>query len=78
MNFIVTLTEKGQLTVPKPFREDLRLGPGDTLLVKVENDALLLDKPHTPNLAELDAKLPPPNGTGKVMTAQSSPKAGQE
>lgn len=40
----VTLTSKGQLTLPKEYRDKLRLDKGSRLAVVLKGDALLLKK----------------------------------
>ncbi len=37
------LTDKGQLVIPKPIRDALRLGPGSELLVTLEGGRVVLE-----------------------------------
>lgn len=39
---IVTLTSKGQMTLPKDIRDDLHLKPGDRLLIEKRGDEYVL------------------------------------
>ncbi len=41
---LVTLTSKGQLTLPKEYRDKLRLDKGSHLSVSVKGDILILKK----------------------------------
>lgn len=41
---VVTLTSKGQLTLPKQYRDKLRLDKGSQLAVALKGDTLLLKK----------------------------------
>jgi AbrB family looped-hinge helix DNA binding protein len=41
MSHYATLTSKGQLTIPKEVRDQLALGPGDTIVWTVVNDHLV-------------------------------------
>jgi len=51
----VTLTSKGQLTLPKEYRDQLRLDKGSQLAVALKGDTLLLKKVYqTVPLAESD------------------------
>ena len=51
----VTLTSKGQLTLPKEYRDKLRLDKGSRLAVALKGDTLLLKKAYkVAPLAEAD------------------------
>lgn len=51
----VTLTSKGQLTLPKEYRDKLRLDKGSRLAVALKGDTLLLKKVYkVAPLAEAD------------------------
>lgn len=51
----VTLTSKGQLTLPKEYRDKLRLDKGSRLAVALKGDTLLLKKVYkVAPLAESD------------------------
>lgn len=43
-----TLTSKSQVTVPKPIREHLRLGPGDQVEFRIVADGSVRVEPVTP------------------------------
>ncbi|MDQ6924980.1 MAG: type II toxin-antitoxin system PrlF family antitoxin [Candidatus Eremiobacteraeota bacterium] len=45
------ITSKGQITIPKSIRERLRVGPGDRVAFRVENDGVV-----TVNAATLDLR----------------------
>ncbi len=40
-----TLTTKGQVTIPKPIRDRLGLGPGSTVEFEIEEDGRVLLRP---------------------------------
>lgn len=42
-----TLTSKGQLTLPKPSRDFLHLGPGDRLDFLIKDDGTVILRPAT-------------------------------
>lgn len=44
MEFAAKMTSKGQVTIPKPVREIIRLRPGDRVLFRVEHDAAVLTR----------------------------------
>ncbi len=44
----VTVDKAGRLVLPKSFREDLRLQPGDELEIRREADTILLSPLRTP------------------------------
>ena len=39
-----TITKKGQVTIPKPFRENLHIKEGDSLVFEMKDDMLILKK----------------------------------
>jgi AbrB family looped-hinge helix DNA binding protein len=39
-----TITKKGQVTIPKPFRDDLQIKEGDSLAFELKGDMLILKK----------------------------------
>ena len=55
-----TLTSKGQLTVPKPVRDRLRLHPGDRLEFFLRDDGHVEMVPKKSSLRELKGMVPPP------------------
>jgi len=50
--FIVKVTRKGQVTIPKRFREILSIDEGDSLYVRLEGDRVILTKPGIPEPGE--------------------------
>jgi AbrB family looped-hinge helix DNA binding protein len=46
MNGKVTLDQAGRLVLPKPVREALRIGPGDSLNVAIEGERVVLTPVH--------------------------------
>jgi len=42
MDIAAKLSSKGQITLPKPVREILKLSPGDRVLFRVERDRAIL------------------------------------
>ena len=55
-----TITTKGQVTVPKPIRDKLRLKPGDKIDFIMEPDGELRIAPVTASVKELKAMVPKP------------------
>jgi AbrB family looped-hinge helix DNA binding protein len=39
-----TITKKGQVTIPKPFRERLQIREGDSLVFEIKDEMLILRK----------------------------------
>lgn len=48
-----TITQKGQVTIPKPFREKLHIKEGDTLIFEVKGDTLILKKKERKSILSL-------------------------
>lgn len=48
-----TLTSKGQVTIPKPIREQLRLHTGQRLDFQLDSDGRLIVKPRARDIREL-------------------------
>lgn len=62
MGFQATITSKGQMTVPKDVREQLKIKPGDKCYVWVRNGEMIV-VPRNKPLADLVGALgSPPNG----------------
>jgi antitoxin PrlF len=57
---IATLTSKGQITLPKPIREKLRLHAGDKLDFILRDDGRVEMVPRKTGLADLKGMIPPP------------------
>lgn len=57
---IATLTSKGQLTLPKPIRDQLRLHAGDKLDFFIRDDGRIEAVPKRSAMTELKALIPPP------------------
>ena len=55
-----TLTSKGQLTLPKPIRDQLRLHAGDKLDFFVREDGHIEIVPKKTPMTDLKAMIPPP------------------
>jgi len=46
---IVSASSRGQIVIPKDIRNELRIGPGKKLLIKIEGDhAIILPLPDDP------------------------------
>ena len=46
---IVSTSSRGQIVIPKDIRNELRIGPGKKLLIKIEGDhAIILPLPDDP------------------------------
>ena len=41
---MTTVTKKGQITIPKPFRDKLRIEEGDIVIFEIKDDSLVLKK----------------------------------
>jgi AbrB family looped-hinge helix DNA binding protein len=63
---VSTVSEKGQVTIPKEAREHLKVGAGDKVLFKVEGDRVLIMRIGERRLSEtLDSQKPwPLSGLG--------------
>jgi len=48
-----TITKKGQVTIPKPFRESLHIKEGDSLTFEIKNDILILKKKERKSILNL-------------------------
>jgi antitoxin PrlF len=57
---IATVTSKGQITIPKPVRESLRLHAGDKLEFTVTDDGEVLLRPVTRRVDDVFGRLHQP------------------
>jgi len=57
---LATLTSKGQVTVPKPIRERLRLHAGDKLDFFLRDDGHMEVVPKKSSMKDLKGMIPPP------------------
>jgi AbrB family looped-hinge helix DNA binding protein len=48
-----TITKKGQVTIPKPFRESLHIKEGDSFVFELKNDMLILKKKERKSILDL-------------------------
>jgi len=48
-----TITKKGQVTIPKPFRERLHIKEGDSLFFEVKDGILILKKKERKSILSL-------------------------
>jgi AbrB family looped-hinge helix DNA binding protein len=48
-----TITKKGQVTIPKPFREKLCLKKGDSIVFEMKGDLLILKKKERKSILSL-------------------------
>lgn len=55
---IMTLTRKGQVTIPRAVRRALGLQPGDHVLITLEGDRALLIPARRHSLTQLQGALP--------------------
>jgi AbrB family looped-hinge helix DNA binding protein len=60
MHVAAKMTSKGQITVPKVVREQLKLEPGDRVVFRVEGNRATLAR--TPNFLDLAGVVPVPPG----------------
>ena len=47
---MLTVTKKGQITIPKPFRDQLHINEGDSFDFEVKDDALILKRKECKSL----------------------------
>ena len=55
-----TITSKGQVTLPKPLRDQLQLEPGDKIEFLLDDDGKLRVEPVTASVTQLKGMLPRP------------------
>lgn len=48
-----TITKKGQVTIPKPFRDKLQIKEGDSLTFEVKDNILILKREERRSILEL-------------------------
>ncbi len=48
-----TITKKGQVTIPKPFRESLHIKEGDSLVFELKDNMLILTKKERKSILDL-------------------------
>lgn len=48
-----TVTKKGQVTIPKPFREQLHIKEGDSLIFDIREDILILKRKERKSILSL-------------------------
>jgi AbrB family looped-hinge helix DNA binding protein len=48
-----TITKKGQVTIPKPFRESLHIKEGDSLVFELKDNMLILTKKERKSILNL-------------------------
>ena len=58
-----TITSKGQVTLPKPVRDRLRLRPGDKIDFILEEDGCLRVTPVTASVSQLKGMVPKPESS---------------
>ena len=58
-----TITSKGQVTLPKPVRDRLRLRPGDKIDFILEEDGCLRVTPVTASVTQLKGMVPKPESS---------------
>ena len=58
-----TITSKGQVTLPKPVRDRLRLRPGDKIDFILEEDGCLRVAPVTASVTQLKGMVPKPESS---------------
>ena len=50
---MTTVTKKGQITIPKPFRDKLHIKEGDSVIFEVKDDLLVLKKKEKKSILDL-------------------------
>ncbi|MFZ5996244.1 MAG: AbrB/MazE/SpoVT family DNA-binding domain-containing protein [Nitrospirota bacterium] len=48
-----TITKKGQVTIPKPFRKKLQIKEGDNLVFEIKDEMLILKKKERKSILNL-------------------------
>ena len=66
------ITSKGQLVVPKPIRQHLRLQKGDSVDFVIQGDGEVVMRPATGDVRELKGILPKP---GKAVSLEEMDRA---
>lgn len=56
---------KGQVVIPKIFREHLEIYPGSSVLVNIQNDKILIEKPKE-DVVEVFAKIARSGKTARI------------
>ena len=72
---ISTLTGKGQTTIPKMIREQLRLKAGDELLYTVDAGRIII-RPRTGSIKDLENVLPRPSRSVTLDEMRTAVAAG--
>ncbi len=49
---LVKVTRKGQITIPKDIRDTLGINEGDYVVVRVEGNRIIIEKPRLPEPGE--------------------------
>lgn len=73
MGYIATMSSKGQLTIPKDVRDELKLATGTQLHISVR-DGELVARPKNRRLADLAGILGKPP-TGEILTVEEMNEA---
>ena len=66
---VTRITRKGQITIPKDVRDDMRVGPSDTVVVVMDGDHAIIYPARRRKLVELKGRLPatrPHPGTKEI------------
>ncbi len=50
---MTTVTKKGQLTIPKPFRDKLQIQEGDSIIFEIKDNLLILKKKEKRSILSL-------------------------
>jgi AbrB family looped-hinge helix DNA binding protein len=64
--FVATMTDKGQITIPRQVREQMRLRSGHKVEFMVEDDSRAVMRPAATRLADLAGILPKPKRTVSI------------
>jgi antitoxin PrlF len=71
---LVTITSKGQMTLPKEVRDDLKVKPGDRLIIEKRGDGYVL----RPQRSALDLFAELPRYEGPPVTVEEMDEAIEE
>ena len=77
MNYTVTITKSGQITVPKSIREFLGVQPGQRLVFQRRSDAVVLEKGKTAEEVSREIQALIPDYVRKNAKKDTSKTTGQ-
>lgn len=73
MQYITTITQKGQITLPIEFRKQLNVTPYDKVLIEISDDKKTIKIKATQDILDLAGTFVPPENKNKsVLEARKS------